>query len=172
LARTPGIRVVMHAPEVPTVLRLGLLTQDWLAWEGYHESRRCSRDTHPESYITNYTSIRRLLRLCSPASARRLVLCCARVNLLKCQTRDRLHSSSSLLRSSLELSDTEVCEPEMRALLGTAAYLCKVVELPNPRQVALDDADTASVNKARMPPINLRTTPLQKCAAIPRRARM
>ena len=26
-------------------------------WEGYHESRRCSRDTYPESYITKYTSI-------------------------------------------------------------------------------------------------------------------
>ena len=29
------------------------------AWEGYHESRRCSRDTYPESYITKYTSTRR-----------------------------------------------------------------------------------------------------------------
>ena len=28
-------------------------------WEGYHESRRCTRDTYPESYITKYTSIRR-----------------------------------------------------------------------------------------------------------------
>ena len=28
-------------------------------WEGYHESRRCSRDTYPESYIENYTSVRR-----------------------------------------------------------------------------------------------------------------
>jgi len=28
-------------------------------WEGYHESRRCSRNTYPESYITKYTSIRR-----------------------------------------------------------------------------------------------------------------
>ena len=28
-------------------------------WEGYHESRRCSRDTYPESYITKYTSIQR-----------------------------------------------------------------------------------------------------------------
>ena len=27
--------------------------------EGYRESRRCSRDTHPESCITKYTSIRR-----------------------------------------------------------------------------------------------------------------
>jgi len=26
---------------------------------GYRESRRCSRDTYPESYITRYTSIRR-----------------------------------------------------------------------------------------------------------------
>ena len=25
---------------------------------GYHESKRCSRDTHPESYITKYTGIR------------------------------------------------------------------------------------------------------------------
>jgi len=28
-------------------------------WEGHHESRRCSRDTYPESYITKYASIRR-----------------------------------------------------------------------------------------------------------------
>ena len=28
-------------------------------WEVYHESRRCSRYTYPESYITKYTSIRR-----------------------------------------------------------------------------------------------------------------
>jgi hypothetical protein len=28
-------------------------------WEGYHESRRCSRDTYPESYITKYTSVQR-----------------------------------------------------------------------------------------------------------------
>ena len=27
--------------------------------EGYRESRRCSGDTYPESYITKYTSIRR-----------------------------------------------------------------------------------------------------------------
>ena len=28
--------------------------------EGYHESKRCSRDTYPESYITKYTNIRRV----------------------------------------------------------------------------------------------------------------
>ena len=27
-----------------------------LLWEGYRERRRCSRDTYPESYITNYTN--------------------------------------------------------------------------------------------------------------------
>ena len=32
----------------------------WLHhWEGYRESRRCSRDTYPESYITKYIRIRR-----------------------------------------------------------------------------------------------------------------
>ena len=25
--------------------------------EGYHESRKCSRDTYPESYITDYTPV-------------------------------------------------------------------------------------------------------------------
>ena len=32
----------------------------WLTLGGHHESRRCSRDTYPESYITKNTSIRRL----------------------------------------------------------------------------------------------------------------
>jgi len=35
-------------------------------------------------------------------------------------------SASSLLLSSLELSDTKVYEPEIRALLRTAAHFCKV----------------------------------------------
>ena len=29
-------------------------------WEGYLDSRICSRDTYPESYIPKFTSIRRL----------------------------------------------------------------------------------------------------------------
>ena len=37
--------------------------------------------------------------------------------------------SSSLLFSSLELSDTQVSEPEIRALLGTASHFCEVVVL-------------------------------------------
>jgi len=38
-------------------------------------------------------------------------------------------SSSSLLLSSLELRDTKVYEPEIRARLGTAAHFCEVVEV-------------------------------------------
>ena len=38
-------------------------------------------------------------------------------------------SSSSLLLSSLELSDTKVSEPSKRARLGTAARFCEVVVL-------------------------------------------
>ena len=34
-------------------------------------------------------------------------------------------SSSSLLLSSLELSDTKVYEPQIRALLGTASHFCR-----------------------------------------------
>ena len=30
-----------------------------VGWEGCRESRRCSRDTYPETYITKYTSMRR-----------------------------------------------------------------------------------------------------------------
>ena len=39
-------------------------------WEGYRESRRCSRDTYPESYITKYTSVRRIHDVCYVVSAR------------------------------------------------------------------------------------------------------
>jgi len=45
-------------------------------------------------------------------------------------------STSSLLLSSLELSDTKVYEPQIRALLGTASLFCEVVvlKLPGPLQ--------------------------------------
>ena len=52
---TSVTRVLHHDP-IPNGTdrhRVGTL------WEGYDESRRCSRDTYPESYITKYTSIRR-----------------------------------------------------------------------------------------------------------------
>ena len=47
-----------QALENPKVLHDGLK----MGWrEGCRESRRCSRYTYPESYITKYTSIRRVL---------------------------------------------------------------------------------------------------------------
>ena len=38
-----------------------------LLWEGFRESRRCSRDTYPESYITEYTLVYadKTVRLCA-----------------------------------------------------------------------------------------------------------
>jgi len=42
-------------------------------------------------------------------------------------TLNTTNSSSSLLLSSLELSDTEVYAPYIRARLGTAAHFCEVV---------------------------------------------
>jgi len=41
----------------------------------------------------------------------------------------RRNFSSSVLLSSLELSDTQVYEPLIRALLGTASHFCEVVVL-------------------------------------------
>jgi len=40
-------------------LRVGWLNGLSFIWQGCRESRRCSRDTYPKSYITKYTSIRR-----------------------------------------------------------------------------------------------------------------
>ena len=48
--------------------------------------------------------------------------------------------SSSLL-SSLELSDTKVYEPQIRALLGTASHFCKVVVLKSSRQARSGERD-------------------------------
>jgi len=69
-------------------------------WEGYHESRRCSRDTYPESYITEYTLVYEdeSFKLFPPRSA-------------AAQPPRVASTSSSLLLSSLELSDTKVYEP-------------------------------------------------------------
>ena len=41
----------------------------------------------------------------------------------------KMPSSSSVLLSSLELSDAEVYEPSIRALLGTASPFCEAVVL-------------------------------------------
>ena len=60
-ARLVGTAQTNRAIPVAKPPRFGLQPGDRLrvGWEGYRESRRCSRDTYPESYITKYTSIRR-----------------------------------------------------------------------------------------------------------------
>jgi len=57
----------------------------------------------------------------------------------------KLFLFSSLLLSSLEMSDTKVYEPQIRARLGTAAHFCKVFVLKlfplqgrHPRATAAD----------------------------------
>jgi len=46
-------------PRVRSRAFLSVIGSGLIGWEGYRESRRCSRDTYPESCITKYTSIRR-----------------------------------------------------------------------------------------------------------------
>ena len=59
------------APAVPALISRRLtISGRVFRWGGYHESRRCSRDTFPESYITKYTSIRRSSRYHQPAISR------------------------------------------------------------------------------------------------------
>ena len=41
----------------------------------------------------------------------------------------RLFTFSSLLLSRLELSDTTICEPYVRAILGTASHFCPALVL-------------------------------------------
>ena len=89
-------------------------------------------------------------------------------------------SSSSLLLSSLELSDTKVYAPQIRALLGTASHFCEVVVLrlraraadgvaldvllqplhhprlhPRPRRLALSSLQGYLVQKKTPPPRSL-----------------
>ena len=54
-------RVIFRFPEFRGALQPSCFTKSCVTnlWEGYHERRRCSRDTYPESCITKYTSIRR-----------------------------------------------------------------------------------------------------------------
>jgi len=124
--QSPGQNLALTVLSVPNSLDSSHVARSgWLAvcvqresslmidWEGHHESRRCSRDTYPESYITKYTSIRRLQDHHAHV-LRPLAFCWGASRAW----------SSSLLLSSLELSDTKVYEPSIRARLGTAAHFC------------------------------------------------
>ena len=75
--------------------------------EGCRESRRCSRDTYPESYITMYTSIRRKKGVAQRAYKRVV----SRHRAIDLYPTPSSSSSSSLLLSSPELIDTQVYEP-------------------------------------------------------------
>jgi len=56
--RVPTFKL-LHDWSICVVIDSGLVET---SLGGYKESRRCSRDTYPESYITQYSSIRRLYR--------------------------------------------------------------------------------------------------------------
>ena len=58
-------------------------------------------------------------------------------------------SSSSLLLLSLELSDTTISEPQIRALLGTAAHLCYAVALKL-RTATLGTAQACAIHPFRV----------------------
>ena len=64
---------------------------------------------------------------------------------------------SSLLLSSLELSDTQVYGPQIRALLGTASHFCEVVVLKL-RTVPIGTA--LSLRTLRVVVLKLRTVPI------------
>jgi hypothetical protein len=60
IPRQPA-RMVNFAPKVVTMLLRDRRRVTFVGplREGCRESRKCSRDTYPESYITKYTGIRR-----------------------------------------------------------------------------------------------------------------
>jgi len=57
-SHVPPGTVPLPPKSVPRAASAGMAgVVKWLLWEGFRESRRCSRDTYPESYITEYTSV-------------------------------------------------------------------------------------------------------------------
>ena len=58
-------------------------------------------------------------------------------------------SSSSLLLSSLELSDTKVYEHQIRALLGTALHFCEAVVLKLFHSVEFEGFVTSDIRGLR-----------------------
>jgi len=54
------LKKLSHRVVFPAELRLNRSRSIPCFREGCREGRRCSRDTYPESYITKYTSIRKL----------------------------------------------------------------------------------------------------------------
>ena len=50
----PVTRIKKQRTPARVKSKTALILADGL-WEGYHESRRCSKDTYPASYMTKYT---------------------------------------------------------------------------------------------------------------------
>jgi len=80
-------------------------------------------------------------------------------------------SSSSLLLSSLELSDTKTYEPQIRALLGTASHFCEVVvlKLRTGLQIVVWGIGTAL---GELPPYLVSFSASVSGEKVPRRARI
>ena len=80
-------------------------------WEGFRESRRCSRDTHPESYITEYTQYTKIKggrhrffgRGVKPSLCRRR------------EQRRFPHEATQAPSLNVECTELVTCPPEKRA---------------------------------------------------------
>jgi hypothetical protein len=64
-------------------------------------------------------------------------------------------SSSSLLLSSLELSDAQIYEPQIRALFGTASHFCEAVVVELRPFTLCSEGTTASIGEQHQNPKNL-----------------
>ena len=77
----------------------------------------------------------------------------------------------ALLLSSLDLSDTHVYEPYMRALLGTASHFCEVVVLKStgsPRRAVLRRGSEGQGDRGARPRLRLpRLPPRESCKSPP-----
>jgi hypothetical protein len=110
-------------------------------WEGYHESRRCSRDTYPESCITKYTCIvRYFTQIWAQVAPQRYEECAAfsrfsSLSLCHSLTRPLSHS----LALSLSLSHT----------LSLSHSLTHARSLSHSLSLALSAGSAAEVPKMR-----------------------
>ena len=79
---------------------------------GHNESRRCSRDTYPESYITKYTSKQKLNRVAGrPAKADLWSVGCILFELVngrQVRFRTQPQNSCACMFSTLDLNPKEV----------------------------------------------------------------
>jgi len=109
----------------------------------------------PASFSTKQGPATRELNGCWQdfgASAPRPLHVVGQARVLPPRHRGRPHrgTSSSVLLSSLELSDTKVYEPSIRARLGTASHFCKVVVHPIHRRARMEQLKSVLTFALRM----------------------